>query len=177
MADPLHQINLTYDPGEDRLLLKIVTTGRAAYRLWLTRRVTGQIYEVLNDVADSRASEAAGAAASSARARDAVRDFQREDAVARVDRSKPFDDAGAELPLGGTPILIARARPGEGDGPGRLVLEAEGKPAITLGLEADLVHTLGELLANGASRAGWDLPGMTLDDEVKPPPGTGQSVH
>jgi len=36
--DKLHQINLGYSPEEDRLLLRINTTGKTEYRLWMTRR-------------------------------------------------------------------------------------------------------------------------------------------
>ena len=36
MTDKLHQMNVTYIPKEDRLLLKISTTQKDEFRIWLT---------------------------------------------------------------------------------------------------------------------------------------------
>ena len=36
----LNQVNIGYDPGQDRLLLRMSTSADVEYRLWLTRRVT-----------------------------------------------------------------------------------------------------------------------------------------
>lgn len=174
MPDPLHQINLTYDPGEDRLLLRIVTAGRAAYRLWLTRRVPRQIAAILDNVADKRATQAG---ATSSDAREAVRGFQREAAEEKVDRTTPFDDADTTLPLGKNPLLINRARAATGPDGARLILEAKDSPAITLGLESGLVHSLAGLLGSGAAQAEWNIHigrAARPDSEEAPPEG---SVH
>ena len=41
MSDHLHQINISYVPVEDRLMMRINTKQGIEYRVWLTRRFTG----------------------------------------------------------------------------------------------------------------------------------------
>jgi hypothetical protein len=48
MPAPLEQINVSYQPGEDRLLMK-VTSNREEYRIWLTRRYTALLLGVLEN--------------------------------------------------------------------------------------------------------------------------------
>ena len=46
-ADQLFQINVSYVPGEDRLLLRVSTTGGDEYRVWLTRRFVSLLMGLL----------------------------------------------------------------------------------------------------------------------------------
>lgn len=154
MADPLRQLSLTFAPEEDRLLLRIVTAGRSAYKLWLTRRVTGRLAEALDGAADQGAASHGGTTDD---ARQYVRDFQREAAETGVDRTQPYDDAEATHPLGDAPVLVIDIRTGASGPLPTLSLDLKDKPAITLGLEQNLIHTLSGLLASGSTRAGWGL--------------------
>lgn len=45
----IQQINVTYNPCEDRLLLKIAIGDNAELAIWLTRRVVKNLWELLND--------------------------------------------------------------------------------------------------------------------------------
>jgi hypothetical protein len=48
MSDPLHQINISHDSKEDRLLLRISTGTGDEFRLWLARRFTSLLMGILN---------------------------------------------------------------------------------------------------------------------------------
>jgi len=46
----LQQLNLTYSTDQDRLLLKVREDDGAEYRLWLTRRFTGLLCKVMQEL-------------------------------------------------------------------------------------------------------------------------------
>lgn len=46
MNNALQQMNITYVPEQDRLLLRISTSGDAEYRIWLTRRYSALLLKV-----------------------------------------------------------------------------------------------------------------------------------
>ena len=52
MSAPLHQLTLTFDPIEDRMLLRIGTAKNTEYHLWLTRRFIKVLWEALMKVLD-----------------------------------------------------------------------------------------------------------------------------
>ena len=48
MSDQLHQMNISHNGKEDRLLLRLSTGAGDECRLWLTRRYTGLLMGILN---------------------------------------------------------------------------------------------------------------------------------
>jgi hypothetical protein len=52
MSQQLHQLNITYNGAEDRLLLRARASTGAEYRVWLTRRYSGLLLKVLVDLLD-----------------------------------------------------------------------------------------------------------------------------
>ena len=52
MSAPLHQLTLTFDPIEDRMLLRIGTAKNTEYQLWLTRRFIKVLWEALMKTLD-----------------------------------------------------------------------------------------------------------------------------
>ena len=52
MSAPLHQLTLTFDPVEDRMLLRIGTAENTEYHLWLTRRFIKVLWEALMKTLD-----------------------------------------------------------------------------------------------------------------------------
>ena len=52
MSAPLHQLTLTFDPVEDRMLLRIATAKNTEYHLWLTRRFIKVLWEALMKTLD-----------------------------------------------------------------------------------------------------------------------------
>ena len=49
MGNALQQLNMIYVPEQDRLLLRISTSGDAEFRIWLTRRYCGLLLQILVD--------------------------------------------------------------------------------------------------------------------------------
>jgi hypothetical protein len=154
----LRQMNITYDPIEDRLLLRI-TAGEPGnldeYRIWLTRRFVQIIWKILDQtiasepVTDPRVpQESAGA----------LREFKQAAALAEADFSTPFAAEPSRTPLGPNPLLVAkvqiRQQPG---GHHLLILETAQGQFVNLALNIGLVHSFRKLLADQTTTAQWGL--------------------
>ncbi len=158
MRERLHQLNIHFDPVEDRLLLRMSVAGSAApaeYRLWLTRRFVSLLWQSLHRTvdnaicADQRVTPAG---------REAVRRFQQETALAQADFATPYAEQDAVTPLGERPVLISRARIGRSpQGGSVLYLEAAEGPTLHINLNDQMMHAFMKLLADGARNAQWGL--------------------
>ncbi len=158
MTERLHQLNLQFDPVEDRILLRMTVGAPEAlseFRLWLTRRFVALLWKSLR-----------GAAAESVRAderiapasREAVLRFQQESALAQADFSTPFTGDDAARPLGDAPILVSKARIARTpQGGPLLLLEAAGGPALRINMNDGLLHSFMKLLTDAAQKAQWGL--------------------
>ena len=155
----IHQLQVSYDRAEDRLRLRLSTTGGDEFRVFLTRRFLRALWPQLQHAVEA-------AVAVKAPAEDSRREvlaFEREKALAESDFSKPFVEpsvaAPRRFPLGETPILATRGglrmvTPGTY----RLVLEPVSGPGVDIGLDNRLMHSICGLIANSMREADWNLP-------------------
>lgn len=149
----LHQINLQYDTGEDRLLLRISTRDRQEYRLWLTRRMTAlwwpALFEVLgnNEVVRQQGDP---------EIQKAVLEFQHQTALQDTDFGKRFE--AEELAPAMAPLLVHKVQMRR-DGAEHYQLLFS--PQEGLGLEVRLpdkfMHALAKLLAEGVRQGEWGI--------------------
>ena len=158
MPERLHQLNLHFDPVEDRILLRMTVGAPEAlseFRIWLTRRFAALLWKSLQ-----------GAAAESVRAderiapasRDAVLRFQQESALAQADFSTPFSLGDVATPLGDAPILVSRARIARTPRGGHVLsLQAADGPALQINMNDQLLHSFMKLLSEAAGKAQWGL--------------------
>ena len=152
--DRLHQINLGFSPEEDRLLLRINTTGQTEYRLWLTRRYVQLLWKLLTQSVE-RLPEVSAQSAPEARA--AVKSFQRQEARQVADYSKSYNDGQATRPLGEVAALLVGVRAGPGKNGTQLILQTKDGHAINLSLELKLLYSLLDLLVSSTKQAEWNL--------------------
>lgn len=149
MTAPLHQLNINYFPNEDRLLLRITTRQDDEFRVWLTRRFTAVLMDVLNKEIDRRGGLPAVAS------RPETRRLFQEGAL-----EKPFEEqASRRFPLGDAGFLASRI--GTRDQPGNnlsLELRPEAGQGVTLNLDQSLLFLFYNLLTQGVGRADWSLP-------------------
>ncbi|MDA0228883.1 MAG: hypothetical protein O3B21_01715 [Proteobacteria bacterium] len=152
--DKLHQINLGFSPEEDRLLLRINTTGKTEYRLWLTRRYVKLLWKLLTKSVESLPDVRAQSAPET---RAAVKSFQRQEARQAADYSKNYEDGEAKRPLGEGAALLVGVRAGPGKGGTQLTLQTKDGRAINLSLEPKLLYSLLDLLISSTTQAEWNL--------------------
>lgn len=170
MTERLHQLNLHFDPVEDRILLRM-TVGTpevlSEFRIWLTRRFVALLWKSLQSaVAESVRADERIAPAS----RDAVLRFQQESALARADFSTPFAQGEAKTPLGDAPILVSKARIARtAQGARLMALEAAEGPAIQINMNDQLLHSFMKLLSDAARNAQWGLD-LRLNTETSDAP-------
>lgn len=159
----IHQLSVTYDAIEDRLLLRVLLDNGEELRFWLTRaqvaRLDGVITTWLNP----------GAAAPAA----AVRVFRQELAVATADFSTP-PIAGKRFPLGELPVLVIACRFETAPPPLRLHLDLATQQTATLTMDDALMASLRHLLAAAIGHTGWNLTlgaiGAASPAGIQPPP-------
>lgn len=146
--DRLHQINVSYNAGEDRLLMRASTQQGDEYRIWLTRRFTGLLANILMQAMD----KFGGAAALGANP--ATRSMFKAGAM-----DKAFDtDKATEFPLGKNGFLAWAIK--TADTPeGNLHLELLPKKGqgVSLNLDKPLLYLFHNLLSQGIARAEWHL--------------------
>ncbi|MFQ5658923.1 MAG: hypothetical protein ACE5GZ_00745 [Gammaproteobacteria bacterium] len=147
MTDQLHQINVSYVPVEDRLLLRVSTKKGDEYRLWLTRRFTEMLINVLNREIDKK-----GGMSSIASSQETTKMFKE----GAFDKSYEADNI--DYPLGETGILAYRIKAGNTEnGNLRLELSPGTGKGMTLSLNRSLLYMFHNLLSQGIEQTGWRL--------------------
>ncbi len=172
-TDRLHQINIGYSLEEDRMLLRVNTTGKTEYRLWMTRRYVRLLWNLLTKSVESLPDVSAQAAPET---RKAVKSFQREEARQAADYSKDFEDSEAKRPLGESASLLTGVRANPGPKGTQLTLQTKDKRAINLSLEKKLLYSLCDLLISSTTQAKWDL-NLNVDETPAAEPEQDGPVH
>lgn len=159
MNQKLNQINITFNPLEDRLLMRM-TTGSSdddsltEIRMWLTRRYTRLLWSVFEKILDESVSRYPQANSEN---KAAIRQLQQEADLTQADFKTPYQSAPVPTPLGETPLLLSRIQVRKDpDGSHVLNLGTENQ-GINIVLNTQLVHSLMKLLAETVEKAQWDL--------------------
>ena len=148
MTEQLHQMNISYNPKEDRLLLRVSSKGGDEFRLWLTRRYTAMLVNILKQELAKYGGEPALASS------DETRNLIKGGAL-----KQSYEGDSTSFPLGESGVLAFRINCGEtGEGVLRLELLPEQGQGISLNLNKTLLYMLHNLVSQGIDQAGWNLP-------------------
>lgn len=154
----IHQLQVLFDPAEDRLRVRLSTTAGDEFRLFLTRRFVRLLWPEINKVLAASALARVPAAVVPGE----VVAFEREKALSSTDFKTPYQEPQAEVPrrfpLGEAPFLATRGRVQQ-DRPGhyRLTLDPQAGPGIELALDDRLMHSFIRLLESAVRGADWNL--------------------
>ena len=163
----IHQLSVTYQPEQDRILARVNTTAGEEMRLWLTRRLMVGLWPLLSNMMTGHLLrlEAAGTSLDAAddEMKKMLADFRRQEFLQHADFETPYQDQQPRLPLGAEPLLVtdvdAAPLPG-----GRLRLsfnEGVRDPAGTeprrfqMEMEPRLMQGLLHLLEQALGQARW----------------------
>lgn len=183
----IHQVSVTYQTEQDRLLVRINTSNREELRLWFTRRLMVGLWPLVNrfltdQLVKTEASITSGAAASDDM-KHMLADFRRETLLQQADFSTPYQAEQASLPLGEAPLLVTDVNLTPRTG-GPLRMEFVEKPEQTEGptrqsvleMDARLLQGFVHLLQQALERANWALlplrpaaPATEPADDAPPP--------
>ena len=148
MTTQLHQMNISYIPKEDRLLLKISSKSNDEYRLWLTRRYCSLLIKLFKDEIDKFGGEPTVAAS------DEAKKMYKDGAF-----EKAYEEQSNSYPFGrGWCIGISNSIKGDTkEGNIALELSPEDGKGITLNLNKTLIYMFNNILMQGVQQAGWNL--------------------
>lgn len=102
------QLNGTYYPEEDRLMLKIRSKEDAEYRLWLTRLITQKILVVIEKISIKNIEANTKNKALSKNVVETMDEMRQKNIENQTDLTQKYQTT-AKLPLGAEPILITNA--------------------------------------------------------------------
>lgn len=152
----LKQLKVEYDPEQDRLLMLVSTSEGAEVRLWLTRRFVKLLWPLLVKLAETSSPKIRTQA--DVEARKALLGLEHEHALAKADFSKPYESARRSMPLGETPLLLARIQTGyDRRGLPVLALHPSSGQGLTLSLDSVLLHSLCRLLQAAVRKSDWEM--------------------
>src|SRR5699024_4071528 len=148
MTSSLKQMKISYEPREDRLLLKVSSSANHEFRVWLTRRFSALLLRVLREQLDKQGGSAEVAS------REQTRQQLKQGA---------FDQAYAlgpqpSFPPGESGILAFRIQCSESpDGVLKpQLLPAEGR-GVNLALDASMLYMLHSLLEQAVNSTDWQI--------------------
>lgn len=178
----IHQLSATYHPEQDRILLRVNTTGGQEMRLWLTRRLLLGLWPLLGKTIDEQLTQQDGARmGQSGEARRMLAELHKEEFMRHADFNTPYHQAPS-LPLGEEPLLVTQIEAGTlTDGQLRLgFVERPGTGAKERSFQMEMAPALAQglahLLDRALSQSGWreaftappGLEDSTAADETEP---------
>jgi hypothetical protein len=147
----LQQVNITYMPEQDRLLLKAGTSTGQEYRVWITRRYAGLLAQVLQKHIDK-----------SGGTHQLASDPQTTNHLRQGAFDKAYESGRSGFPLGEDGVLgyAIKVNSRGNDGLALQLLPKEGE-GMTLNLDAPLLYLMANLLEQATLQADWKLPGTS----------------
>lgn len=142
----LQQVNFTYFPIEDRILMRIVANEEDEIRIWLTRKSLSSFVPQ----SQSWINQTDGTPQS------AVKSFAREQAAVNADTSKPFRE-GKNFPLGETPNLASALIIETEQGYSRIIIDFANNQRLTLNLAEEALAGIQKILNETITAANWNL--------------------
>lgn len=106
----IHQLSVTYQAEQDRVLMRINTATSEEVRLWLTRRLMVGLWPLLSRLLTQHLLKLESAGASLQTAEEDLKkmltDFRKEQFLQEADFDTPYDESQVALPLGPEPVLV-----------------------------------------------------------------------
>jgi len=155
LSGALDELFVSYDPVEDRILLRMKTLAGDEARAWLTRRLAPALWQALTGIVQS---DPAVQSQASAQGREALIDFSREQALAGATFRTRYQDAPPERQMFPRPLLVSEVRlERPAGGMSCLVLQDPGGARLDMRVGAGLAHAWCKLLGDAVDASGWQL--------------------
>jgi hypothetical protein len=152
MSGSISQMQMIYNPEEDRILFRVNSTDKKEFRFWITRRYALLMLKILKD---HRESDPDVVIQATPEAKQALQSFKQEKAIGQADFSKKFEEEANELPLGSEVQVAFKLNYGVKDGNLQLGVQPKEGQGISVVINQDLNVTLTQLLLAAAKKADW----------------------
>lgn len=154
MSSNLHQMQLSYDQVQDRLVLALLTQDFSEYRFWITRRAVKGLWNILTQLLQA---DQKNQLEQQRVSRQIAEQIQQEKTQHRPAANK-YGTRITRRPLGDEPLLLAKimARPSEQS---RCFLHFEDIKGQSIEFSGDItiVMALCQLILQAIKQAEWDL--------------------
>jgi hypothetical protein len=171
----IHQLSVSHEEVQDRLLVRLNTQDAHEYRFWLTRRMALRLLPALDQSLVRLEAAQPGVTASNRNAQQILTEIKRDVFLQNADFATPYNAQAQHFPLGPEPLLVTDVQ---------LTLQAHGHLEVMiqqkigdsiqscqLKLQAQLVHGWIHLLRESLAKAEWDtaVPPSTLTHNSQHP--------
>jgi len=151
----IHQIQFAYNEQQDRVLMRVSTSGGEEFRFWLTRRFTRRLWGLLVKLLELDRPVRQQVDLDAKRT---VLGIRHEGFAQQGNFSAPFEERDYRRPLGEEPLLLARAEGSQrGDGNYLLRLHPQPGQGIDMVLDTQLLHLFSRLLNQVVAKTDWDV--------------------
>lgn len=182
----IHQLSVTYQPEQDRILARVNTTAGEEMRLWLTRRLMVGLWPLLSKLMTEHLLrlEAAGSSLDAAddEMKQMLADFRRQEFLQQADFETPYQEKQARLPLGAEPLLVTdvdasplpngRLRLSFNENAAGRAADAATEPRrFQMEMEPRLMQGLMHLLEQALAQSRWReafAPAAAAEDPTRP---------
>ncbi len=152
----MKQVNISYAPIEDRLLLRISTTDEAELRLWITRAVAIKMMPDLLNAEKQLLVPAVQHIANPA-VRGTVEQFYAEEARNQNDFSSQFTAKASSFPLGEQPVLVSRLDITVHTEDASLAFTLVNNRLMTISFNIQILTGVNKLIRNVVDGANWHV--------------------
>ena len=170
----IHQLSISHDERQDRLLLRLNTQDAKEFRFWLTRRMVMRLLPVMDQSIGRLEAAQPGLAVADPAARQLLTELKRDAFLQTADFATPYDGKVQQLPLGSEPLLVTDAQISlQASGGLQIVFQqktGDNTQSCQMNLQASLVHGLIHLIRQCMAKADWAM--MT----ASPSPSNGDSA-
>jgi hypothetical protein len=171
----IHQLSVSHDDRQDRLLLRLNTQNAQEYRFWLTRRMALRLLPAMDQSLVRLEAVQPGVAVADAGAQQMLTEIKRDAFLQTADFATPYAAQVQQLPLGPEPLLVTDAQLSlQPNGNLQVVFQQKKGDAVQschLNLQSPLVHGFIHLVRETMAKADWGLAAQSKDEasENTPP--------
>ena len=173
----IHQLSLTYQVEQDRILVQISTHTGEALRLWLTRRMVATLFPHLNRVATNVETNNAQLATQDDMGKKMLMEFKKHESITQADFKTPFKPDAVVFPIGAEPLLVTTVNlTPTADGELRIGFEEKFADTVKprgfqLTMASPLLHSFMHLLESAIKISEWGLLASATPDTPADEPG------
>ena len=173
----IHQLSLTYQADQDRILLQISTHSGEALRLWLTRRMVANFFPHLTRIAANVEIGSSQLASQDDLSKKTLMEFKKHESISQADFKTPFKLDADVFPIGAEPLLVTHINltpTGKGElsiGFEEKITDAIKPRGFQVTMASQLLHSFIHLLESAVKLSEWGLMSTALPDAAAEDPG------
>ena len=168
----IHQLSVSHDDRQDRLLLRLNTQDLQEFRFWLTRRMVARLLPAMGHSLVKLEASQHGVAATDADSQRILTEIKRETFLQQADFTTPYASKPGPRPTGSEPMLVTDAQLSlQPNGSLQVVFQEKNGDtgqSCHLDLQAPLVHGLIHLVHQIITKAEWGLTTPVMFEDSVP---------